>query len=1534
LAVQLRWKYELCMFHELLVVSFGQSGGISCSLKNSTNEITVGASDVVICDYASVGKLLGVATKKNIVFQTLCVDCRHPVGMFGSLQSQVVLPNRRSEWHGYAELLSAEWWEMLIRLENPRRLTIDYCDPDLYSLERSGLNRRRQLEILALRAALVLGAENFRPSPYSLQRTIISWARQQEKKVGEDKCERVARVLQARLARCSHTTNASLAISFDNWQIRNCEMSAAQQLAYKNCCTYLRGALSSTLGRMNTRDSLESGGHAAVVAALFRLRQICLGASCLPSEATAEIVSLTRENGRSPLNPTCRGSLNISLDKGSQPNVHVAELLLSNSGKLSELVSTLRHDCGIQFDCDPSLIPSRKGSAVKASLRVAILASLPRTQIILSTLLGALGISHQILRRAIPPDLNNSLSDGSEDDVKLTEVAWAETQISLLAFNVDENIRNKFRLFASPDIIILSPDSLASWHGGIGIDRADVVISIDEDWSGREMGTIRSAMARWTASRTLKNVSTRMIKLIAKDTIEQALCLYREDANSAWPFDVSGNHLLSLEREHILPLYRDALGDARSSCRLPGLGIIKMRGVPLEDVLGPSCRLAPFIDGSKMKFLPTSEIGRSDADLRKGLDLLHTLHHVETLEVSKAGTSVFQDIDRTSGGLPQEQLIGSGSPIVSPVMLVSNSTISSSDMPFLRARIFMARQVISLSSSPAIQRIFLAQVSDSGDRSSMPSKDSTGPGGSHLVGSTPNEIAECFLSYQKSCLPANCNETMSSTRLNSYSQVFSTTCRSTSFPDGSQGYEPLIFFPPVFPKVQVAPKAKSIGNPLSVEGLVGAAKDDQLGVPFESKVTDLKRRDVEKLDALTEPESKRPRVDPISSDISMPDAAFATSTVGEACVNQAKPPTAATKSELSELEVPTEDDYGLLGGGALPVPAQLAFLMATEAVQANRRYDTFLNRAAPCDNEEKSALSSGNPGQSLALISLFTKKRQRTTLHRPQAASPTNLKPNSAAGSSSNRDVNVEDPAKKIKKKVVSPPLQSAFTLLPVPGQNRPGIVAGTFTSNGKDEPKHRMHAAYVSRLYGTGLTMFESASFRIASMRVHNRVKARIDQGLLKVSLSDGTGSGLPASTLNRSQLIADVEQGIIYYAPVVQTLNVGSDTGDVARRMALAQASALARQQASPSRVDFGPFGSGFLSSTSELAGLSPTRSRLGVSLPIGVKLASSGQDHKQAKWATEEDLLLQEAVIRFGLNWTLVARALSGHQGFLIGSDGEDIIRRMAASSRSSRQCRDRWNSLLRTRPSLTDEVHKAETMRRESYLSRPYARMKQVQADTASLESIQRATDDTSLTLVIPSSMVAEDEKMDVDDVRPVVADHSPREDHKNSFARIKASMVKRQTVTLMLPGIPPGGQPIQPVPSHPSHIQSVQSSVAAQWSNGRTELWPLQILDCADKHRATTLPPGPRSNDTKSTPTGGSIEATSSGRASGGGGTVVVSTTSTNNAVSNASVVARTHQRSTAAPPPGGAGSSHGGHGGGGGPTRKTPNAPSNNSSTS
>lgn len=73
--------------------------------------------------------------------------------------------------------------------------------------------------------------------------------------------------------------------------------------------------------------------------------------------------------------------------------------------------------------------------------------------------------------------------------------------------------------------------------------------------------------------------------------------------------------------------------------------------------------------------------------------------------------------------------------------------------------------------------------------------------------------------------------------------------------------------------------------------------------------------------------------------------------------------------------------------------------------------------------------------------------------------------------------------------------------------------------------------------------------------------------------------------------------------------------------------------------------------------------------------------------------------------------------------------------------------------------------------------------------------------------------------------------------RRSFSAISIARSRRQVFPITIPGMDMGGnQAGHPVPSHPSHMQSVQRSVAAH-SSGRTEMWPLQILDLADRQRS-------------------------------------------------------------------------------------------------
>jgi hypothetical protein len=77
--------------------------------------------------------------------------------------------------------------------------------------------------------------------------------------------------------------------------------------------------------------------------------------------------------------------------------------------------------------------------------------------------------------------------------------------------------------------------------------------------------------------------------------------------------------------------------------------------------------------------------------------------------------------------------------------------------------------------------------------------------------------------------------------------------------------------------------------------------------------------------------------------------------------------------------------------------------------------------------------------------------------------------------------------------------------------------------------------------------------------------------------------------------------------------------------------------------------------------------------------------------------------------------------------------------------------------------------------------------------------------------------------------------------KRSFAALRMAAKKKYEVHMPIPGSVSGEKP-SVVASHPSHSQSVQTAVAAT-SRGLAEMWPLQILDLADKQRAAKPPVG-------------------------------------------------------------------------------------------
>lgn len=1497
-------------------------GGISCAQKGAFVEGTIpGPSDVILCEYSSVGRILSLVRKKNLELFSLCIDCRHPEGMFGSIASQKENTKQNPGWHGATELITAEWWDNIICLASRngiRRLMIDYCDSDPYSLGRSGLGQRQQLEILSLRTAFLVGPRTFRPSNYSLPRTVISWARHQEKRSGEGKFERVRRVLQEAISPLTSCTRSPLySFPFTTWEIRECEMPRAQRAAYDSCCSHIRGALSSSLCAANTQDDLGFSTYHAVASALFRLRQICLCSSHLDrvekyeSLPTGESLPFVHTEPCSvDATPTEAGSFKMASDNSSQPDHELAEVLLNNSGKFSQLVAILENECGHTPDCDKNvrnLIDSAwneklADTTVITPTRVVILANLPRTQWLVSILLGSLGIRHKLIRREF-----SHTSIAASDEIKKHKQAalsWAESQITLTAFNSEEEIRDKIGIYASADVLIVSPDSLASWHGGVGIENADCVISMDEDWSGREMGTLEAAMSRWKAGTSLQKSHSRTIRLICSKSIETRIFTKSKHNEFQCPLDKSGNHILYRDIDELVSIYHEAVESRAQTTNLPGLDVLQLRGEALKDVLLCSKELAPlFGTGSTMYFLPMRDGNeamrkRDHTEMKRELFFLRSLFELECRETLKDLSASFTDsftftkkLHFGSGVLPPE-------PRSYPEHVMSRS-----DLQFLSIRYYFERQVILLgSSAPVPSDVSLGQFSldkEQAFNKTVALTGNTAQNGSTLtdawqksgIGSKPDEMAQTLLCYnaktERKALVTT-NRFLDSSRYNTYSKIFSSIWNSTVLQDGSQGCEPLVFLPPVYPKIQLSPHPiKDLKHSQRTTNTLPGSKETQ------------KRKEIDNSHSSVESESKRPRTDSlfdisdsppetseiISGNVTSPSRKIAQNTEqssarvtheGTESLSHAASNDAARLNDDNHNYL--FDDFGMLGGGALPLPVYTALLLANETTtvgKSSNESDDFVQNFLPCDLEEAEGWRHGNDDGMLRLMALHVKKRPRVVspLRDPTGPPPrphTGLiqvdqkrsllpsVPSSDAAASSNiAPANGEESGKKAKKKTNHPVASSAFTRIPNTGINLPGITPGSVPVDPRGGQRHRMLATYASRQFGTGLSMFESVSYRTAMIHVQNRIRMRADVAFMKSILANDAGPGIPMMASNNSKAIAEIGQGVIHFGNIVQQLKAGACTGDASKSVSTTQRSALRRSMMAPCRVDFGPFEGGFLASPSGMTGMSPPRSRIGVSLPMGVKVASGTHDQLQPSWTAEEDKQLQETAVKFGMNWIIIARALSGVDGFVVTDrSGSQCSRRLAPPPRSSRQCRDRWQFLARNQPSLAGEVRKAEKILRENALKRVESLANEPEVSVCSL-SLGPCNHEERVVLMCPASLIElnreNQSKMEIDE--PPTNDSelqsistTPIARPKKSFSILKTAMTKRQLVPLTFPGVTPGDQPSQPVPSHPSHMQSVQSSAAAQLSNGRTEMWPLQILDCADKHRVARASAAKRSTE--------------------------------------------------------------------------------------
>jgi hypothetical protein len=1693
---QTKWIHELGRFKDIRVLVFGFTGGISNPFTENNHAGKLESGDIIVCEYSSLPRALGVLRKDTKNLHSFVIDCRHATAFRGShgpkgqseANSWPMTGSSKSGWDGPPELISTSWWRdvMEVLLDGTaRRMLIEFPDADSFSLSASGLGDRQQLDILAFRAACIVGPRIFQSSTTPLHKRVVSWARRKGKKSTVDKVKRVRHCLEdvtnpfwfdiEGLVTLEDAATPSRSNLW--WELRRCALPSAQREEYDKSCSEIRGALSSSLVRANCPRESGFQSFRAVSNALFRLRRQCIHSKMQSIFSTSTMQNRLGHCHDALLESTCTNDFRNGrsgvfyrkvADSPSQPDVEIALSILEESAKLRELVSILKFDCDYKIagedELEPLLYSEDRGKASKSkskrkSIRprkVAILAVLPEVQLLVSALLNSIGVKHDLLLRSVSGvrvSHGNKGSSGESADGRsgadrnqAMALAWAEYQMILSKFNSDSTEPRGAGSTLEADIVVTSPVIIAGDGGGLGVEKADLVICLDEDWSGRGELMMKNIAARCLSRNKVANGDrSRLIRLVCADTWEEKLLEETNNGNKSsgeaarlWPLDYPGYFCLPTGSTAAHTLFRRAPKQSPANVfGFPGIDLFKLRNEDLSKVLLSSKPLPPFFgSGSQIRFLPFSDSpsktkseGESAAEAAFLMDLLvreqrasiglagsKDFSTVETSIVSVELTP-FCNIPPAPASFPKEVMTRQDlSVIASRLYLERNSqasALSRLGVGAAGATLALLPGAVAIADSSATVINSNSQLVDAWHKRALSSKPDdqaasllfyktvpedtslglAGEGeaphkGEFQQSKQPDLDASDVSSHAKQSAAVQ----SSSGRFNSYAHSFSASRDGSMSQDGNQGCEALVYFPPLFPNMlrcsmqanedtEVLRRATRVPLLIPEDFKIGTIED---GLPNKRKAPDV-------IESRGMPNAKRLRFQHESAANSsttnltgqpqaLPPPSFtvgpqptptaplplSSTGVGMSSEGVGKPgsvdppdPVAGFCGDLpNEMRVIGEDDtsqggltsaffgvdedFGLLGMGAIALPGDSAIAAANDFVEMGGRaaqaplgvQDDLYAFSAPCDLEEVEAMKTG---VGLNSMILFVKKRQRGfapfsdslgQFYRPPPGAPLGdmpwvgmhpLPPGIPMPGVVNNmfaDTNGAGSTKKVKKRVppqgVASLPSSAFSRLPsaeMPsGRPLSQMPVAMQFAKGKDLYQHRLLASFKSRQIGTGLTMFQSPSYRVAAIHVQNRVAGRLAELCWTSITAYEAGPGLPLILSKNSGKRGAPEYDPNKWTSIVKRLKKDSTTGESAKLLSTSQRSALRRSLVSPCRVDFGPFRGGFLASPSGMTGISPPRSRLGVSLPMGVKVPQALREQLQHPWTPKDDTLLQDCAVRFGMNWMLVARALSGYEDVVatpITDQSSATYHRAHSIPRSANQCRDRWQALARSQPSLANEVRKSERVLRESalmktdeipvggvdatrvrgpliqtsnlmpasLLSKPPTAVSasgKVTAETESTEENKVPVEPTEVSKhskEVPDNKVSSTRDVPADTKIPKQVD-APKTS-KRSFSSLTLAKTKKQVISIPIPGVVTG-QPATLVPSHPSHMQSVQASVAAQWSSGRTEFWPLQILDFADKQRAAAEqrssdstqavngqgPPNSSTGPTRKTPSGG------------------------------------------------------------------------------
>ena len=1346
--------------------------GISAPMPESGTETVYEERDVLVCDFATASTL---SSEVLSGFCSVVVDTRYSSRLEGFGDApQVESPS---------ELVSPLWWIPIAscsRDTRVRRLLVDSGAPSKGLLRQVGLSDRQLLDLLALRLVFLTDASVFEAQGLTLAKSLLKWARQRIKR-SDNKGTKLERIRSLLSVLCDHfyvepakdtASTVELSTSGSPWELQGCDMSNEQRVVYERFCREAQAALSTAFDPAKRKAYQKSMQSAAEF--LFQLRRLCFH-SDLHRLATK-----------------AHNMVKSALLSPSQPNFDATKLLLKGSGKLQRLVSFLVTDCNVKVadveslnllvcpDSQKVLSSGKLRKSQESAKRIVILGSLPESLLLVTCLLYSLGVDHECLLHPL-----KGRTRSGPVSVESQAVGWARSQLALSRINDDA------RTLKRTSLVVATPEAIVGAHGALGIESADVVISLDEHWSGRSQRQLDAVVSRCLHQSRRSGTECRFVKFFLVESCESAFLFRRvvESESSAvrtsktWSVAATGAQAVDLE----------TLSGPHDTLHLfvyPASNIHAVRNQRLASVLSLKLE-APRLFGSRQErlFLPLIQADERYAEAVEWLTQgLSTTESAETRGLHVKPSSIVDSV-KSLGRLDLAVL-------PSRLYLTSFKSLEFQSVPTFSSDASAAPLPPSLGVAPIRVHAILESelVLDDGGLSAADS-------------STASALFYCGA-------PGSSDRDR---RVNEFACTFSTVRSNHGVClDGHLAQEALVYHPPLFPRLlECFDMAVSKSSSL-VKGTKRKGSEDP-----------------------SHPITKRPRLVP---DTLAEDGCLSKGprSPGELEMEIEVVGTQCDDAESTPSEV--DDDFGFAAVGALPLPNDSIIAAASTSLRAlaGARGDTnvewFFERF-PSDSEEsqRRTLATMN-----AMILFVSRKRSRGLhahpggvmgVQRVQAGGPiwaSNVH-TSSQYELSDMYLDLNGARKKPKKKPHSQKdgasVASAFNR-PSPSENahqsRPVGLASTMgVPKSKDAYRSRL---LISLRHSTVRgTLHVAPSFRAAMERVRLRVSSRLKYS----DIASGMVQEDTSASLNHvdameplSELVGRPHSWMSLAEPLPSLTSV---TGEKAVVNSEVQATAFRRSLANPCRVDFGPFRCGFLSLDTGMSSVLSSRPIIGVSLPMGVKLSAPREI--ASTWSTIDSQYVHTAVRQFGANWGLVSRFVCGFQDVF-------AVSQRPQSLKSPRMCREHW----------TKEMKNDDTWPRPTMPVSEESTGTRVVVSAKSFPSSTFPLDPATSCFLLPGKADSETSsgvKSQHEEGTAVMEDaEAPTGSvSRRAFDHVLKAKALQHSVALSMPGVTSGSPPAT-VASHPSHMQAVQASAAFSWSNGRTEMWPLQLLDASDRQRTS------------------------------------------------------------------------------------------------